>query len=215
MMGVSTNSFKQFRISDEDKIKLLQLRLERFNETMEQLAHNLRSGRITLNLFEEEMRTQLRLFHTGCAAIGKGGWAGCTSSDWGKVGAILKEQYRYLHNFAQDIYDKAETITEKAIAWRAKLYGLKGGYTAARIQGGDIADLLPYLPRDGSTECLNSCRCLWLLTEGDIEEGIKPVEAIWTLSPAEHCATCVSRDGHIENITVLAGVEVPSQIGGF
>lgn len=207
--------FKQFTISDADKVRLLQLRLEKFNETVEMLARNLRSGKITLNMWEEEMRTQLRLFHTGCAAIGKGGWRGVTSSDWGKVGSILKEQYKYLHRFARDIYERAETITAEAIAWRAKLYGEKGGFTAAFIQAGDIARMLPWIPKDGSTECLNKCLCVWLMSEGESEEGIKPVDALWTLNPAEHCATCVGRDGHLEHLFVPEGMEVPSQIGGY
>lgn len=207
--------FKQFRIADEDKVKLVQLRTERFYADVDRLAESLREGRITLQMWEEEMRTQLRLFHTGMAAIGKGGWSGCTSSDWGKVGNVLKEQYGYLHRFAQDVYDRRETITAAAIAWRSRLYGDKGGYTAALIQAGDVTGFLPYLPRDGSTLCLNRCRCFWSLMEGDIEEGIKPVTATWVLTPAEHCATCIERDGHVEAFTVPAEMEVPTRIGGY
>ena len=207
---------KQYTIGDETKIRLVQLRTEKFNETVEMLARNLRNGKITLAMWEEEMRTQLRLFHTGCAAIGKGSWGACTSSDWGKVGAILKEQYKYLHRFARDIYDKAETITEKAIAWRAKLYGAKGGFTAAYVQAGDIAGMLPWIPRDGSTACLNNCKCAWYLSEGDPSpDGIKQVDALWQLHPAEHCADCVARDGHVEHLFVTADTYVPSQIGGY
>jgi len=198
------------------KRRLVQIRQEKFNETVNALAHNLRTGRITLAYFEEEMRTQIRLLHTGMGAIGKGSWKAMTSSDWGRVGNVIKKQYRWLHGFAQDIYDRRETITEGQIAWRARLYGDAGAYTATIIGAGDVTDFLPWIPRDGSTECLNRCRCEWLLSEDDPDrDGMKAVEAVWTLHPAEHCATCVSRDGHREYFTVPAEMEIPATIGGY
>lgn len=207
--------FKQVRIPDKSKPKLVALRTQKFNEDMDRLARNLMSGKITLNMWEEELRTQLRLFHTGMAAIGKGNWQSVTSSDWGKVGAVLKEQYNYLHGFAQDVYEQRETITPERIAWRAKLYGAKGGFTAGLIQAGDIAGLLPYLPRDGSTQCLNGCLCEWLLEEGQAENGMKQVVARWVLHEAEHCPTCLGRQGHTEILTVPEEMEIPSKIGGY
>jgi len=207
--------FKQVRIADKSKPKLVALRTQRFNEDVTRLSQNLVDGRITLGMWEEDMKTQLRLLHTGMVAIGKGNWQSVTSSDWGKVGNILKEQYRYLHGFAQDIDRDRETITAERIAWRAKLYGAKGGYTAGLIQAGDIAGLLPWIPRDGSTICLNNCRCTWEMGESPPEEGVKLVFARWTLHPAEHCETCVDRRGYVARLTVPEEMEVPSQIGGW
>jgi hypothetical protein len=178
------------------------------------LARNLRGGRITWQHFEEDMKTRLRLLHTGATAIGKGGWSEVSQSDWGRVGPTLREQYAYLHGFAQDIYERRETITEKMIAWRARLYGDKAGYSMVVAQAGDVRDFLPYLPRDGSTKCGNRCLCSWLFTIGDVANGYKPVTATWVLDPeAETCETCIGRDGHTESFFVPEGADVPAFIG--
>lgn len=206
---------KQVNIPRGSARKLVHLRTELFNQDMERLARSLVEGRITLRFWEEEMRTQLRLFHTGMTAIGKGGWHKCRPADWGRTGAILKEQYGWLHGFAQDIADRRETITERMIAWRAKLYGAKGGYTASIALAGDIADLLPWMPKDGSTICLNGCKCYWSMTESAPENGEKLVTAVWVLTKAEHCDTCVERDGRTIQFLVPENMDVPARIGGI
>lgn len=193
----------------------MRARQEAFNRTTDALAESLRSGRITLGMYEEDMRTRLRQYLGGMAIIGKGGVDNMTPSDWGKVGAELKKQYKWLHGFVKDIYSNRETVTVEAIKARARLYGEAGPKMAIMIQAGDLADpkeYLPWLPRDGSTECLNRCLCRWILTtipSGDVNS----VTAVWTLSPAEHCDTCLERDGYIASFTVPLNVDVPDSIG--
>lgn len=206
---------KQMRIADEDKARLLQLRIDLFNETMDELAHSLRIGRITLGFFEEELRTQIRLLHAGAMAIGKGSWQAVTQSDWGKVGAELRGQYVFLHRFAQDVLARRATISEAAIAWRAKLYGLKAAHTATLGQAGDITALLPWIPRDGTTICLNGCMCGWELLEvrRDALSGTKNIQATWRLSPVESCETCLGRDGYTLVMIVPEDMDIPAFIG--
>jgi hypothetical protein len=200
--------------------KLVRARQERFNDDVTALAGRLYRGEITLRMWESDMRTRLRLFHTGCTAIGAQGWEDVTPSQWGRTGAILKEQYRFLHGFAQDIFDRREYITEKSIAWRARLYGAKGAYTAGVAQAGDLLQFLPYMPKDGSTTCLNGCKCHWSLTASAPVDGVKQVTAVWTLMPAEHCEAspgfegCVDRNGVTVQFEVLEGVRVPARLGG-
>ena len=207
--------FKQVRIAQDSKARLIALRTELFKENVTRLSKSLYEGRITIGQFQEDMKTRLRLLHTGATAIGKGSWRETTSRDWGRVGAVLKEQYRYLQGFAQDISDRRETITEKQIAWRARLYGDKGGYSAALAQGGDVTGFLPWIPKDGTTLCQNGCRCEWQLVAGPPRDGDKSVTAVWVLHPAEHCETCVGRDGFSTSFAVPEEVEVPSRIGGY
>lgn len=200
--------------------KLVRIRTERFDEIVTMLAELLYLGEITLRMWEEEMRTQLRLFHTGCTAIGAQGWDDVTPSQWGRTGAILAAQYLFLHRFAQDIYDRREYITEKSIAWRARLYGAKGAYTAGVAQAGGLLEFLPFMPKDGSTTCLNNCKCHWSLTASAPVDGAKQVTAVWTLTPAEHCEAspgfegCVDRNGVTVQFVVGEGVKVPARLGG-
>lgn len=199
--------------------KLVRLRTARFNEDVEALASSLFNGRITLRFWEEEMRTQLRLFHTGMTAIGAGGWGEVESRQWGRAGAIIKEQYRFLHGFAQDIADRRETISEKMIAARARMYGAKGTFTANVAQAVDLLEYLPWMPRDGSTTCINGCKCHWSLTASAPIDGVKTVTAVWTLTPAEHCRAsagkdgCIERNGFTTQFEVLGKTKIPAMIG--
>jgi len=86
------------------------------------------------------------------------------------------------------------------------------------IQAGPVFEsLLPYLPRDGSTECLMRCRCAWILEiiDNDKPTKKKVVEASWVLGVAEHCSTCLDRDNVVITLTVPEDTEVPHVIGGY
>lgn len=199
-----------------NKGELWAARLARYNEDVTRLAVNLRTGRVTLGMWQEEMKLLIRQLHTGAAVIGKGAsWSDMTHRDWGRLGPVLKEQYKYLAGFAQDIYDNASTITAERIAWRSKLYGIKAAYSIGLTEAGDIGKMLPYLPKDGSTECLINCKCHWAVTAAPPVDGMIPVRAVWTLNPAEHCPTCQKRTGYTENLIVPEGTPIPAQIGGY
>lgn len=202
-------------IPDSARRHLVRIRIERFYEDVNALAGSLRGGKITLGMWEEEMKLLIRQLHTGAATIAKGDWDLMTSSEWGKLGPILKEQYGYLHRFAQDILANAQDISETKIAWRARLYGDKAAFSANVIEAGDFAALLPYMPKDGSTICLNNCLCVWTMSEGEAMDGLKMITAKWTLSAAEHCNTCIGRDGFIVQASVPAEWKVPEVIGRF
>lgn len=194
-----------------------------FVRDIDALAERLYDGRITLGMWEEDMRTRMRQYILGSAMIGKGDAAAMTQSDLGKVGAVLKKQYRWLHGFAQDIYDRRTTISLVAIKARAHLYAEAGNIMATEIQAGyfapnvrrDPVAILPWIPGDGSTRCLNQCKCSWNLRVIEVHkrQGVKLVEAIWTLHPAEHCEDCIPRDGHIEHVEVAIELDIPSSIG--
>jgi hypothetical protein len=207
---------KQLPISDEDIQKLLNLRVDIFYDKSDKLAEQVFTGELTIGAWEETMRAELRQLHSSAAAIAKGGWDNMTSADWGRLGTPLREQYKYLHGFANTIAEQAETISLKAIQARARMYGRATGNTAALIQAGAVIEsLLPWIPGDGSTRCLVNCRCRWDLRiiKVDKKSGDKTVKAVWRLSPAEHCEDCLDRNGHIVTIVVPKDVIVPKYIG--
>jgi len=163
------------------------------------------------------MKQLIRGVHTSTAAIGKGGWDQMTWSDWGRLGTPLREQYRYLHGFTETINSQRDTISLRAIQARARLYGNAAGYSAILMQAGaEIADQLPFMPKDGSTECWNGCHCIWLLDVIDtLDNGTQVVQATWRIRPAEHCQDCVDRNNYVHMVYVQKGVIVPKTIGGF
>jgi hypothetical protein len=69
------------------------------------LSQQLQNSEIGLQEWYNGMRSRMKVIHGIEAAIAKGGWAQMTQSDWGAVGAITKQQYRFLNNFAAQIED--------------------------------------------------------------------------------------------------------------
>lgn len=206
---------KQLPIDDESKEALLQIRINLFFDQSDELARQVYEGEITIGEWEEQMRQAIRQLYASAAAIGKGGWDLMTPADWGRLGPILKDQYQYLHGFAQYISDNRDTISLDYIRARARLYGEGAGYASNVTWAGTLERLLPWIPRDGSTECLNRCHCQWNLSIVGSDGDWNLVRAVWQLNPADHCNTCVERDGHTVNIRVHNSIDVPPVIGGL
>ena len=208
---------KQLPIDDESKRQLMYLREQLFYDKTDELAEKVFTGDITIGEWEETMKMEIRNLHTSMAAIGAGGWDAMTSQMWGRLGTPLREQYRYLHGFAEHITENRNTISLDMIKSRSRLYGKAGGYSVSLMQAGAyIESQLPYIPRDGSTECLMGCHCFWELNaiSRDRITGQK-VQAVWLTQPAEHCDDCLEREGTTVIIHVPLGIPVPPKIGGF
>lgn len=207
---------KQLPIDDPSRENILKIRMRIFDDQVDTLAEQLFNGDISIGQWEEDMKGLIRGMHSSAAAIGKGGWDNMTFQDWGRIGPEVRKQYRWLHNFAEYIAENKDSLTLKAIQARARLYGEAAGHSNILMQAaGDIIGQLPYLPRDGSTECMVRCKCHWSLAVQDVQDGMQIVSATWKLSPAEHCATCLDRNGNTVVIQVPVGVIVPSYVGGI
>ena len=84
------------------------------------LASRFVGGDITIAEFELESQSLLRSAHIVAASVGRGGRDLMTLSDWGKVGAKIAWQNRYLEKFARKI--ERGTLSEASIANRARSY---------------------------------------------------------------------------------------------
>lgn len=205
---------KQLPISETSKLNLIKIRTNMFADEVNALAERMFTGNVTLGSWEETMKKMVRELHTSTAAIGKGGWDQMTPADWGRLGPVLKSQYKYLHNFAQYVEENKDTVSLKAIQARARMYGNAGAFSSVIVQAGDVlAKKLPWLPKDGSTECLVNCKCYWKLDVIETEGDWVMVQCVWHLRPAEHCKTCVSRNNHVVLVKVHKTVPIPSVIG--
>lgn len=167
------------------KARMLALRdtfVDAAKESVGQLA-----ARVAQPGWIDAMREQLKQVYIDQYCLGRGGRNAMTPSDWGRVGNMLKEQYRYLNNFAGDI--AAGKLSEAQIAARAKLYMASStqAYEKGKAYGMGVPPL-PAYPGDHSTECGAQCKCEW-----DIQEWPNEYRAYWRLRPAEHCNTCLER----------------------
>lgn len=154
---------------------------------MRALTEQLQAGTITLSTWQTSMAAEMKLLHTGAAALGRGGWQQMSQSDWGWTGAQLRRHYGFLRAFAQDIATGKQAYDGRMIA-RAAMYaeaarstqremqrrmGQKLGRTEERNQLG-AADRhcssclgctargwvpIGSLPAVGSRSCLSHCHC--------------------------------------------------------
>jgi hypothetical protein len=160
--------------------------LEEVTELIDDYATMLDEGRWTTATFESEMRRRLKNAYVAEYTLGKGGVERMTQSDYGRIGNMLKTQYKYLRSYLDDVAAGRETKGTAANRARNFLGSARSAFSRGRGRGRDID--LPYHPGDGGTECHGNCRCYW-----DIQEDDTEVRAYWIKTANESCAGCDSR----------------------
>ena len=91
---------------------------------LSELAAAVVRGEIPAGLFQRAAMMELKSLHLASAALGAGGWDRLTQADFGRIGATLKGEYRYLAGFVHDL--ELGKLTEAQAAARAALYAGKG-----------------------------------------------------------------------------------------
>lgn len=84
------------------------------------LAEAVARGDITPSLFQRAMMEQLKNFHLSTAVLGAGGWDRADARLYGRVGRVLRDEYRYLARFTRQM--NAGEISPAAAVERAQLY---------------------------------------------------------------------------------------------
>ena len=112
--------------------RALERRVTAAGREMQRLAQQLQSGAISTTAWRESMRVAMRDVHLFSSATVKGGWAQMTPSDFGRVGARMKEQLKFLDKFAAQI--DAGLPLDGRFSRRASLYALAGRETAHRTE---------------------------------------------------------------------------------
>jgi hypothetical protein len=144
-------------------------------------------GTVPLEDWQYSMAVELRRIHCQMAALGRGGWEQMTPSDWGRVGNRLRDEYKFLMGFADQI--ARGELSEAQILARLTLYenGVWSSYWKGQEDAHDEAgfteerrvlqpaehcgDCIGYaeqgwqplgsLPAPGENSiCGNNCRCL-------------------------------------------------------
>ena len=77
-------------------------------------------GQISIATLQLAMQSELKSIHTSMAALGVGGWSKATPALWGRTGADLKREYKYLARFMTAIENGKLSV--KQAMERAKLY---------------------------------------------------------------------------------------------
>ena len=85
------------------------------------LAEGLRGRQLSLADWELGMRQHIKNVHLNAIALERGGWANMRPQDYGRAGQVIREQYGYLRNFA----DQSEAGTQRldgTLGRRARMY---------------------------------------------------------------------------------------------
>ena len=205
---------KQFPIDDASKTALLEVRMNIFYNDVDALAERLFTGKVSIGAWEEAMKKMIRELGASTAAISKGGWDNMTFQDWGRLGPVLKEQYAYLHGFADYINTNRDTMSIEYLKARASMYGRPSAHIMSMMTAGiEISHLLPWLPGDMSTLCDGNCKCHWSLDIEDHVGNVNTIRAVWHLTPAEHCETCLDRNGTTLTFDLDDSIYVPPTVG--
>lgn len=176
--------------------------MDRQKQVMQRYVQNYLDGDITIRRLEINVQDALKQTYIDMYAMGAGGRNNMTQADWGRIGAMLKEQYgqgSYLENLIAQI-DRGEISPAQANA-RLKMYVNSANEALWRGHTRELPRL-PAYPGDGSTVCLTNCQCTWEIIP--VEDGF---DCYWRLGIAEHCPDCVwrSQNWNPLHITVSVG----------
>jgi len=152
------------------------------------LAARLSTGQMDIQAWTAQMRTAVKDAYTQQYLLGRGGKSQMTQADWGSLGNMLRDQYKYLDNFAREI--AAGKLSPAQIQMRARMYidSAVEAFERGKAAGRELH--LPAYPGDGKTPCRVRCKCAWR-----IKETPEAWYCYWTLGHAEHCDGCLRNAG--------------------
>lgn len=122
------------RFVSEATVKRLTLELiDLLNGDLDTIGDLLVRKRISLATWEETTATTLKQLHVQEYVLGRGGIKNMTARDYGIIGNILREEYRFLRGFSQDL--KAG-MSEAQFKYRLGLYANSayGSYERGRLE---------------------------------------------------------------------------------
>lgn len=171
--------------------KLVEYRNAAVNQSMagvDGLCAKLFADKSDVNGWAAGMRQAVKDAYTQQYMLGRGGREAMTQADWGALGNMLRDQYRYLDGFANDI--RMGRLSEGQIRMRAKMYidSAVEAYERGRAAARGLH--LPAYPGDGKTPCRVRCKCTWI-----IRQTPEAYYCTWQLGHAEHCDGCLENAG--------------------
>jgi hypothetical protein len=172
-------------LSQEQALEFVQQSLNATDSVTDVLASYVRGEPLLISVkdWRTAMRREIKDEYIRQYLLGRGGREQMTAVDWGSVGGMLREQYRYLDTFAEDLeatgiakamYEASEiteeqyqatVTTELQTAARARMY-------------------------------INSAREAYERAQRRVADEAGYDEVRWVLDPAvENCDDCIAFDG--------------------
>lgn len=92
-------------VSGDQVLDWVSLSIGASDSAMDTLSQLLASGQLNVQGWERAMREEIKDEYIRQYILGKGGLEQMTQQDWGSIGGMLADQYRYLDNFADEVAD--------------------------------------------------------------------------------------------------------------
>ena len=133
--------------------------LQNSGEPVKGLSQSLRDGAINLEDCLTAMTRQIKNVHLNAIAESVGGFNNMTPADYGRAGQIIRQEYGFLHSFAEDIASGKQRL-DGTLDRRAKMYvdaGRKSFYKGlgAAVETGRVTHIRSKLnPADHCDECV-------------------------------------------------------------
>jgi hypothetical protein len=89
------------------------------------ISRQLQAGEISLDEWQVKMMADIKTINILSAAEANGGWYEMSQADWGAVGHIIRDQYKYLDNFGTQIFNGEQPLNGNFLR-RADLYAQAG-----------------------------------------------------------------------------------------
>lgn len=175
--------------------KMLDTYRTEFQSKAKELAGQLADGEITPRQFRGLMITEIRHGIYTAVALARGGVGSMEPDDVSRVDEAVRKQAEYLDNWVAQIErTPKENLSKGQMQTRASMYGNSMGATTYETldkqEYKQFPDL-PFYPKDGTTDCMNGCKCHWSWRKMDEEKG--DADVYWVLGVAEHCEQCAER----------------------
>lgn len=114
------------RFLSSDRVRrIIDATLLSHTKAVQALAEQLRAHALPLGEWERRMRQEIKAIHIYSALAAKGGRAQLTPADYGRLGATVKRQYRYLDRLGAELASGQQKL-DGSLTNRARLYAQAG-----------------------------------------------------------------------------------------
>jgi hypothetical protein len=171
-------------ISAKQMVELRDQFTDAMKDEARKLTERLPNGQESMGSWLTDMRALIKDAYVDQYVLARGGRSNMTAGDWGRLGGMLGNQYKWLQQMAEDMC--AGKLTGAQMEARAAQYLESSTQAYERGRAAEKGIDLPQFPGDGSTDCGGNCRCAW-----DIVEEEDAFNCTWVMDPsAEHCGDC-------------------------
>lgn len=145
-----------------------------------QLSIQLQKGEIDLWQWEKRVAEILKKLHVQQAVLARGGSDRMTAEDFLAIGRILKEEYKYLHQLAQDL--KAGKLTPSMLSSRLSMYVKRSRRSREAMNQQNVRDTgYKYMERVLAFHDRHCSECIQYSAQGRQPIGTLPL-------PTEKCS---------------------------